>query len=347
MKSAAALSAYTTTAVAPTSRRRARRLSCRIFGHRVVNRSHTEAAGGERLCSCGESLLRAAGAAVHVRHNLACFLGGHSYTKTGERDRHCEYVCNDCGHPLLFAQETSPHARKEQFRKFVRHRCGWFGHIVHEVTERCGLTEYACHCGHSFLLEAKGLTKVRHPLRCVLTGHRISLLTRRNEQLEFRCRDCGHPFCLADETDQRQSPSATERLSSIGAQGNHWFRLIRFPYHLSFAGVVLGAALIARGLPALLLLSLLALYLSFNVLVYGGLYTLNDILDAESDRRHPGKRNRPVQSGAISQRAAVLFAATAILAGSLFAAAAAGPMKEVKSRATVKPRPERILRKVE
>jgi inorganic phosphate transporter, PiT family len=39
--------------------------------------------------------------------------------------------------------------------------------------------------------------------------------------------------------------------------------------------------------------------------------------------------------------------ATAILAGSLFAAAAAGPMKEVKSRATVKPRTERVLRKVE
>jgi hypothetical protein len=75
------------------------------------------------------------------------------------------------------------------------------------VTERCGLTEYACHCGHSFLLQAKGLTRVRHPLLCVGTGHRIRLLARRNEQLEFRCRDCGHPFCLADGTVRFQRPS--------------------------------------------------------------------------------------------------------------------------------------------
>jgi len=216
---------------------------------------------------------------------------------------------------MLFERENSPYARHERFRKFVRHRCGWFGHVVHEVTERCGLTEYACHCGHSFLLQAKGLTRVRHPLLCVMTGHRIRLLARRNEQLEFRCRDCGHPFCLADRTGQFQSPFTTKPSPSVSAQGNNWLRLIRFPYHLSFAGVVLGAALIAKGLPASLLLSLLALYLSFNVLLYGGLYTLNDILDAESDRRHPRKRNRPIQSGAISQRAAARFAATMTAGG--------------------------------
>jgi 4-hydroxybenzoate polyprenyltransferase len=82
-------------------------------------------------------------------------------------------------------------------------------------------------------------------------------------------------------------------------------------------GVALGAALIAKGLPASLLLSLLALYVSFNALLYGGLYTLNDILDAESDRRHPRKRNRPIQSGAISRRAAALFAATLTAGGLL------------------------------
>lgn len=248
---------------------------------------------------------------MHVRHNLACFLGGHSYTKTSVRDGHCEYVCGDCGHPLLFERETSPYALQESFHKFVRHGCGWLGHVVHVVTERCGMTEYACHCGHSFLLQAKHLTKVRHPLACVLTGHRISLLTRRNNHLEFRCRDCGHPFCLVDGTGQRQIPSATEPSSIVTTRRNvlgNWLRLIRFRYHLSFVGVVLGAVLIAKGLSASLMLSLLVLYLSFNVLLYGGLYTLNDILDAESDRQHPRKRNRPVQSGAISPRAAVLFA---------------------------------------
>jgi hypothetical protein len=208
MKSAAALITHTTTAVASTFRLPLRRLTCRVFGHRFANHSLTESPGRENLCSCGDSLLRADGAAAHVRHNLACFMGGHSYSKIGERAGHCEYVCRDCGHPLMFERETSPYARQEHFRKFVRHRCGWFGHVVHEVTERGGLTEYACRCGHSFLLQAKGLIKVRHPLLCVMTGHRIRLLARRNGQLEFRCRDCGHPFCLADGTGQFQNPSS-------------------------------------------------------------------------------------------------------------------------------------------
>jgi UbiA prenyltransferase family protein len=317
MKSAEALFAFTTTAVATKFRLPISRLTCRVFGHRFDYHSGTETPGKEARCSCGESLVRADGAPAHVRHNLACFLGGHSYAKTGERADHYEYVCGDCGHPLLFGRETSSYARRERFRKFVRYRCGWFGHLVHEVTERCGFTEYACHCGHSFLLRANGLTKVRHPPRCVMTGHRIRLLARRNEQLEFRCRDCGHPFRMAVGTGRFQSPPTTEPSPSIRERGYNWLRLIRLPYHLSFAGVALGAALIAKGLPASLLLSLLALYVSFNALLYGGLYTLNDIFDAESDRRHPRKRNRPIQSGAISRRAAALFAATLTAGGLL------------------------------
>jgi hypothetical protein len=208
MKSAAALFEYTTTAVATTFRLPMRRLICRVFGHRFA--IHTEAHGREKQCLCGESLIRADGAAAHVRHNLSCFLGGHSYKKIGERAGHCEYVCHDCGHPLMFERETSHYARHERFRKFVRHRCAWFGHVVHEVMERRGLTEYACHCGHSFLLQAKGLSRVRHPLLCVMTGHRIRPMARRNDLLEFRCRDCGHPFCLAEGTGRYQSPSIPE-----------------------------------------------------------------------------------------------------------------------------------------
>jgi DNA-directed RNA polymerase subunit RPC12/RpoP len=200
MKSASALFAHMTTAVAMTSWLPMRRLTCRVLGHRFANYSHTGAPEREKLCSCGESLLGVNGAATRVRHNLVCFLGGHSYTKIGERAGNCEYVCSDCGHPLMFERETSPYARQERFRKFVRHRCGWFGHIVHEVTERSGLIEYACHCGHSFLLQARGLTRVRHPLLCVMTGHRVRPLARQNDQLEFRCHDCGHPFYLADRT---------------------------------------------------------------------------------------------------------------------------------------------------
>jgi len=73
--------------------------------------------------------------------------------------------------------------------------------------------------------------------------------------------------------------------------------------------------LVAKGLPVQLLLPLTVVYLSFNVLLYGGIYTINDILDAESDRQHPQKRNRPVQSGAISPGGAKLFAVILIVGG--------------------------------
>src|SRR5262245_11348367 len=142
MKSASVSSAHTASEVDRTSRYFLKQLICRLFGHRVVNHRHGDAQGKALFCSCGEPLLREDMAPVHVRHNLACFLGGHSYAKSGERDGHCEFICSDCGHPLLFEQGTSSYAQQEYFRKFVTLRCGWFGHDVHTVSERCGLMEY-------------------------------------------------------------------------------------------------------------------------------------------------------------------------------------------------------------
>lgn len=170
------------------------RFACFLLGHHFENHISATAPSGQ--CPCGESLIDKNGAAVHVRHNLACLLGGHTYEKIGERDGHCEYVCQSCGHPMLFEIGISPYSCKEHFRKFVRPLCGLAGHNVHTVTERSGMTEYACHCGHSFLLERKGLIKARHPLICLFTGHAIKPFARPDGMKEFRCQNCGHPFCL-------------------------------------------------------------------------------------------------------------------------------------------------------
>ncbi len=51
-------------------------------------------------------------------------------------------------------------------------------------------------------------------------------------------------------------------------------------------------------------------------LASSGSYVVNDILDADADRNHPRKRNRPIPSGAVSLNAAKVFSAV------LFAAAA-------------------------
>ena len=91
--------------------------------------------------------------------------------------------------------------------------------------------------------------------------------------------------------------------------------LLRFHYHCSFIGVLLGALIVTRDWSTPLLWSIFLLYLSMTVLLYGGLYTINAITDADADSRHPLKQTRPVASGEISRRSAGWFAAMLIAAG--------------------------------
>jgi 4-hydroxybenzoate polyprenyltransferase len=99
---------------------------------------------------------------------------------------------------------------------------------------------------------------------------------------------------------------------------SHWLNyvaLLRVHYHCSFVGVLLGALVVTRHWPALLLWRTFLLYVSLNLLLYGGLYSFNAITDAEGDSRHPLKQTRPVASGEISRTAAGVFAAGLIIAG--------------------------------
>ncbi len=98
-------------------------------------------------------------------------------------------------------------------------------------------------------------------------------------------------------------------------QWRNYFTLLRFHYHCSFVGVLLGALIVTRDWSGPLLGRIVLLYVSMTVLLYGGLYSLNAITDAEADSRHPLKRNRPVASGEISRKAAGVFAAGLIVAG--------------------------------
>lgn len=94
-----------------------------------------------------------------------------------------------------------------------------------------------------------------------------------------------------------------------------YLALFRFHYHSSFIGVLLGVLVVTRDWSGPLVWRIVLLYLSLNVLLYGGLYTLNAITDADSDSRRPFKDSRPVASGAVSRRAAGVFAAGLITAG--------------------------------
>lgn len=57
----------------------------------------------------------------------------------------------------------------------------------------------------------------------------------------------------------------------------------------------------------------------------GGVYLVNDLVDREADRLHPRKKDRPIASGRLSERAAIA-AAGGVFAGSLLVAALVRPV---------------------
>jgi DNA-directed RNA polymerase subunit RPC12/RpoP len=173
-------------------------LWCAVWGHEVDNHRFGNETEVQRRCRCGKPYLYRDGSLTHVRHTLSCFFGHHTYRKLTDRDGHREYVCVQCGHPLLFEATSDPYDRRPLFKKKVRYLCGLFGHDVHVVGDRDGYREFACHCGHTFLKPQQALTHITHPAICVLSGHRITYLASRAGFLEYVCRDCGHPFCFAE-----------------------------------------------------------------------------------------------------------------------------------------------------
>jgi 4-hydroxybenzoate polyprenyltransferase len=94
-----------------------------------------------------------------------------------------------------------------------------------------------------------------------------------------------------------------------------YVQLVKFRYHITFLNVLFGALLFAPAYDFGLGARLAALYVSFNVLLYGGLYTLNDLADCVADRHHPQKRLRPVASGAVTTSHAAWYAGVLIAAG--------------------------------
>jgi hypothetical protein len=178
----------------PRWRKLCAKFSCAIFGHRVSNAEFAATASRIKHCRCGTAYLHESGETTRVSHTVSCFLFGHHYIWVGERDGHHEYVCRRCGHPLLFGVERDPYEKSGTFKKKVRYLCNLFGHRVHQVSARHGLTEYACDCGHSFLKLESSMGIVKHPLVCFFAGHNIRFIERRRGYGEYLCRHCGHTF---------------------------------------------------------------------------------------------------------------------------------------------------------
>ena len=169
--------------------------TCKLLGHKV---HHTTIAkdSATRCARCGVAILDRGHNVSRVAHTLSCFFGWHHYVAVARRAAHNEYVCERCGHPLLFELARDPYSSRDKFKKKVNYACGLFGHRVHIVETGSKTTEYACRCGHSFVKTQKALTLIRHPLTCVVLGHFLMVNKLRGEWTEYVCIRCGHPFCF-------------------------------------------------------------------------------------------------------------------------------------------------------
>ncbi len=68
-----------------------------------------------------------------------------------------------------------------------------------------------------------------------------------------------------------------------------------------------------------LVIKVLAAAAGFS-LIASAIYIINDLADREADRRHPVKRNRPLASGAVRPRTALVLAALLAVAGAMLGA---------------------------
>lgn len=96
-------------------------------------------------------------------------------------------------------------------------------------------------------------------------------------------------------------PAALLRLARPRDWAKSVFILLPLPFALR-AGASLSAAALALGIAAF-------------CLVASGVYVMNDLRDAEADRRHPRKKQRPIAAGTVPPRVAAPFGVALLAAG--------------------------------
>jgi len=169
--------------------------NCTLLGHKV-DHTRIDPKSCTRCVRCGAAILDQGPTVSRIAHTLACFFGWHHYVVRGERAEHNEYVCERCGHTLLFELGSDRYSSHNEFKKKVSYICGLLGHRVHVVKKSSKATEYACRCGHPFLKAQTDLEMIRHPMRCVVLGHYVTLNHIDGWWAEYVCLRCGHPFCF-------------------------------------------------------------------------------------------------------------------------------------------------------
>jgi 4-hydroxybenzoate polyprenyltransferase len=108
-----------------------------------------------------------------------------------------------------------------------------------------------------------------------------------------------------DIPDNQRSPVTIARSLAVSARPKQWIKNGFVFAALIFASKLGDPSLVAKTVAAFLLFCLLS----------AGVYLLNDAADAEADRQHPLKANRPIAAGRISVRTALIAAGAGIVSG--------------------------------
>ncbi|MBI4438860.1 UbiA family prenyltransferase [Candidatus Woesearchaeota archaeon] len=104
-----------------------------------------------------------------------------------------------------------------------------------------------------------------------------------------------------------------------------YLKLIRLRFSITYATVIFAAIVTSQNVTIELLKSIIVLYPVFNILLYGGLYTINAIADADTDSSDTAKKKRPIPSGEVTKKQATTFAAILIATSIMIAYAFFGP----------------------
>lgn len=116
-----------------------------------------------------------------------------------------------------------------------------------------------------------------------------------------------HVFPRADSTAVDE-PTIEARLKVISA-----LRAMR-PHHWAKNSLVAIPLLLSHEFNLAHLVAVLVAFATLS-LCASAIYIVNDLLDIDSDRRHPVKRSRPFASGALSQRTGLAIACTLMVTG--------------------------------
>ncbi|MHB1486717.1 MAG: decaprenyl-phosphate phosphoribosyltransferase [Acidimicrobiales bacterium] len=126
------------------------------------------------------------------------------------------------------------------------------------------------------------------------------------------------PIAVPEGPTHRRRPVADDRASTaarpgparallVGMRPRQWIKNLLVLAAPAMAGVAFQTGALARALAAMLTFTLAA----------SGTYLINDSRDAQADRLHPNKRHRPVASGAVSTRTALVAGCSALTVGIL------------------------------